>query len=205
MFNLKNEFIKHVKNNIFIYLALTIIIMIGISAGVITIKIMSQAQRSEISNFLSDFFKIIDKQKIQNTALLKNSILNNFKTGIVIWAMGIIVIGVPVTFTLILFRGFTIGFSIGFIISNFGFKGFLLSFLALTPQNIFIIPGFIILASLSTSHSINVIKSRKNLKRESILKQIIPFSFFSLLTLVCFVIGGLIEAYITPYLIKFII
>lgn len=205
MFNFKNEFIKHFKNNIFTYLALTIVIMIGISSGVITIKIMSEAQRIELSNFLSDFFKVLDEQKIQNTVLLKSSILNNFKTGVIIWAMGIIVIGMPITFTLILFRGFTIGFSIGFIINNFGFKGFLLSFLALTPQNIFIIPGLIIISSLSTSYSINFIKNRKKIKKESILKEIISFSFFSSLTLLCFVIGGLIEAYITPYLIKFII
>jgi stage II sporulation protein M len=179
--------------------------MIGISAGVITIKIMSESQTSNLYSFLNNFFDIIENQEVQNTILLKDSIMNNIKTTIIIWLMGIVVIGIPITFTIILLRGFTIGFTIGFMIDNFGFKGFLLSFLTLIPPNIFIIPGLIIVSSLSTIYSINFIKNRKKSQRENMLKEAFRFSFFVFLSLIAFLFSGLIEAYITPYLIKIIL
>ncbi|NBI06615.1 stage II sporulation protein M [Senegalia massiliensis] len=205
MSNFKNEFIKHFKKNIFVYLSIIITIMIGISAGVITIKIMSESQTSDLYSFLNNFFEIIENEEVQNTMLLKDSIMNNLKTTIIIWVMGIIVIGLPITFTIILLRGFTIGFTIGFMIDNFGFKGFLLSFLTLIPPNIFIIPGLIIVSSLSTIYSINFIKNRKKPQRENTLKEIFRFSFFVFLSLIAFLFAGIIEAYITPYLIKIIL
>ncbi|WP_130807126.1 stage II sporulation protein M [Senegalia massiliensis] len=205
MSNFKNEFIKHFKKNIFVYLSIIITIMIGISAGVITIKIMSESQTSNLYSFLNNFFDIIENEEVQNTILLKDSIMNNIKTTIIIWLMGIVVIGIPITFTIILLRGFTIGFTIGFMIDNFGFKGFLLSFLTLIPPNIFIIPGLIIVSSLSTIYSINFIKNRKKSQRENMLKEAFRFSFFVFLSLIAFLFSGLIEAYITPYLIKIIL
>ncbi|MBS4539969.1 stage II sporulation protein M [Clostridium sp. D2Q-11] len=205
MFNLKSGFIKHFKNNLFIYFLVTVILMIGISAGVITIKILSESQRGELHSFISNFFSNIDSQKIDNVSLLKYSIFNNLKTTLVIWILGLIILGVPITLGIVLFRGFTIGFTIGFMINDFGFKGLMLALLTLIPQNIFIIPGIIIISSSSISYSINFIKRRKKNKKESLFKETFGFSFFILITCLCFIIGGIVEAYITPYLMKIIL
>lgn len=179
--------------------------MIGISSGVITIKIMTETQRNELHSFINDFFNNINSQKINNVSLLKYSISNNLKTTLVIWIMGLIILGVPITLTIVLFRGFTIGFSIGFIINDFGFKGVLLALLTFIPQNIFIIPGIIVISSLSVSYSINFIKNRKKVRNESVVKEASVFSFLLITACLFFLVGGIIEAYITPYLMKLIL
>lgn len=209
MFNLKIHLISHFKSNFLKYLLVIIILMVGISSGVITIKIMNESLRNELYTFLNDFFSTINSQEINNLSLLKNSILNNLKTALIIWIMGIFILGIPITLGIIFFRGFTIGFSIGFIINDFGFKGLMLSILTLIPQNIFIIPGIIVISSLSISYSMDFIKNRKknksNNKNNNLIKKAVTFSFFVLVTCICFIIGGLVEAYITPYLMKVIL
>ncbi|MBS4536226.1 stage II sporulation protein M [Clostridium sp. D2Q-14] len=209
MFNLKINLINNFKNNFLKYFLVIIILMIGISAGVITIKIMDETQRNELHKFINEFFSTVNSQKINNITLLKNSISNNFKTALIIWGMGILVLGIPVILGIIFFRGFTIGFSIGFMINDFGFKGLMLALLTLIPQNIFIIPGIIIISSLAISYSIEFIKDRKKKKinnnKDNFVKKAISFSFYVLITCICFVIGGIVEAYITPYLMKIIL
>lgn len=205
MANIKNIFIDHFRNNFLIYFIVTIILMVGISSGVISIKMMSEAQRNNLSNFLNSFFNTLETQRVNNVELLKYSLVNNLKTTLIIWGMGVIILGVPVTLLIVLLRGFSLGFSIGFIINELGMKGFLVSLFSLLPQNIFIIPGIIIVASLSISFSVNFIKNRFKNRSNNSLKQLVVYTVYMLFVSSIFLFGSIVEGYLTPYIMKVII
>ncbi len=95
--------------------------------------------------------------------IFKQSIIDNFKTIGLMWLTGLIIIGIGIIPIAVMFRGFAIGFTVGFIVNEYGTKGFLFSILGiLPPQNLFIIPGIISISSVGIAFSLNNIKKKEN-------------------------------------------
>lgn len=68
-------------------------------------------------------------------------------------------IGLPIILLLLFLKGMVIGFTIGFFVQQMGWKGFLLSFVSVLPQNLIIIPIFIVVAVISVSFALQLIKN----------------------------------------------
>ena len=203
---LKRCIFKHYRDNIFTYFIIIIILAIGIIIGSITTKILEIEKSNEIMMFLNSFLKFIDNNNLDNFLILKQSIFDNFKSVLLILCSGIIYIGIIVIPILILLRGFTLGFTVGFFVNQYGLKGFFFSILGIFSQNIFIIPGIISIASIGMAYSLNIIKKRKLGIRNSMnINTIIDYSTLILLFSIFIFIGCLIEAYLTPVFLKLLI
>lgn len=196
---------KHIKENFIIYFLLIVVLMIGISAGAITIHVLSDEQNENLINFLDSFFNVLSEEKIENFTLLKHSFINNLQTAILIWILGITVIGLPITVIVVAIRGFILGFTVGFLINELGFKGFAFSIFALLPQNIFIIPGIIALSVLSITFSIKVITHKSRYGNFNFLTELTKYSISTVTLSILIIIGIFVEAYITPIFMKLLI
>jgi len=155
---------------------------------------------------MNSFFKVLSQEKIDSFILLKHSLVNNFQTIILIWILGITVIGLPIVIFIVILRGFIVGFTVGFLINELGFKGFAFSMLAILPQNIFVIPGVIALAVFSINFSLKILTSRR--KRNvgfSFISELTSYSFSTAVISILIIAGSLVEAYITPIFMKLII
>ncbi|MGF7057029.1 stage II sporulation protein M [Brassicibacter mesophilus] len=201
------EFVyKHINNNFLLYFLLVLFLMIGISAGAITVSVIDNSQKQEMISFLNSFFKILNQNNVDSFILLKHSLLNNVQTLFFIWLLGIIVIGVPLVMGIVMLRGFIIGFTVGFLVNELGFKGFVFSILAILPQNIFVIPGIIIISAISISFSLKTIKNKINRKnRYNFTAELIRYSLITVSLSILLILGSLIEAYITPVFMKLIL
>lgn len=198
-YRIKRWLLKHFQDNFLIYFSLTIIFVIGIVIGAITIKVLNIEQKNDIITFLNSFFKTMDSSGLDNLSVLKQSIIDNFKTIGLVWITGLIIIGIPIIPIIIIFRGFALGFTVGFLVNEYAIKGFLFSILGILPQNLFIIPGIIAISSTGMAFSINGIKNKKNrLRNNKIGSNIINYSILILFFSIIVFIGTLIEAYISP-------
>ncbi|HSH37069.1 stage II sporulation protein M [Schnuerera sp.] len=204
MFNkIKRWLFKQFQDNFIIYFLVIIIFAIGIIIGSITIKIIGLEQKNDLIIFLSSFFKNIDGDKISNSLILKQSITDNFKTVGLIWISGIIFIAVPLIPIIVLFRGFALGFTVGFLVNEYGMEGFLFSVLGILPQNLFIIPGILSIASISMAYSIKCIKMRKlRVKSINNVSKILDYTTLIVLLSIVIIIGCLIEAYVSPMFLR---
>ena len=203
---IKEILIKHFQGNFFLYLLVIISLLIGISAGAITINVLDNNQKQEIISFLNSFLRILkDENNIDNFLLLKQSLVNNAKVTILIWILGITVIGIPIVIAIVALRGFIIGFTVGFLFDEFGLKGLIFSLLAILPQNIFVIPGIVILSVFSIKFSITII-TRKKIRngKNGFSKDFFQYTAFTLFIFVLFIISSMLEAYITPSFMKII-
>lgn len=180
--------------------------MIGISGGAITIRILDAGQKKELIDFLDSFFRILNEGDINSFTLLKQSILNNFQTVAFIWFSGIIVIGMPVLLAILILRGFIIGFTVGFLIEAVGFKGFLFALFTILPQNIFVIPGLIIISVIGIRFSLVIIKNRfKNqVRRQTFINILTQYTLSITMISILILIGSFIEAYISPIFMRLI-
>lgn len=180
--------------------------LIGISGGAITIKVVNAEQKKDLIDFLDSFFKILNEGDINSFALLKQSILNNLQTVLFIWFFGIIVIGIPVLMGVLILRGFVIGFTVGFLIEAVGFKGFLFALFTVLPQNIFVIPGLVIISVIGTKFSVVIIKNRfkHQPRRENFISVLTKYTVAIAMVSGLILIGSFIEAYISPIFMRLI-
>ena len=120
---IKQIILTHIENNIKNYAIVSIIFLIGIVIGVIFINNTSEAQSSEITNYITSFSQDLkENQNIDNLLLLKDSIKKNVVLAIFLWFMGSTVIGISVVYLTICFRGFCLGYTISSIILSLGIR-----------------------------------------------------------------------------------
>ena len=140
-----NTIYQHISNNSKEYILLTLIFLIGIFLGVMFINNSQETQRGEITSYLNNFIdKLKNTEKLESAEILKNTIIENIILAITLWFFGTTVIGIPVVFGIILYRGFCLGYSIASIILTIGVgKGIIFVLISLLLQNIIFIPAII--------------------------------------------------------------
>ncbi len=195
--------IKHVRDNLFSYVLTIAIFCMGIIFGALAVKTLDPSEAREVLYYLERFFNNFDAGQIpSNDLIIQQSIVKNIQTCFAAGIFGISVIGVPVVLIILFIRGFVIGFTVGFLVEEMFLKGVLMAFLSVLPHNIFVIPAILLVSSSSISFAGAVVKTRA-FRTESAGQ----YSLFKLVVLIIgvlllIVIGGFIEAYVTPVFIN---
>ena len=195
---------EHVINNKKEYVIIFLIFVIGIFSGVFFINHLQETPKTEITNYLNQFIeKFKGLESINNIELLKNSIMQNIGLAIVIWFFGTTVIGIPIVFAIILYRGFCLGYTISLCITIMGLgKGISFVLVTLLLQNILLIPAILALAvsGIKLYKSIMKDKTKENVKIE-----ILRHTVFSTIMLIILVIASVIEIFISINILKLVI
>ena len=142
---LGNTIYQHITNNSKEYILVTLIFLIGIFLGVMFINNTQELQREEVTSYLNNFIdKLKNTGNLESAEILKTTIIENIILAITLWFFGTTVIGIPVVFGIILYRGFCLGYSIASIILTIGIgKGIIFVLISLLLQNIIFIPAII--------------------------------------------------------------
>ena len=108
------EVIKnHIAENLKAYIIVSIILLIGITLGVIFVNNMSEAQTQDIQTYIQSFTGALkDGKSVNSGELLKKSLGNNLLLVFIMWFVGSTVIGIPVVLGIVAFRGFCLGYTI---------------------------------------------------------------------------------------------
>lgn len=197
---------KHIRLHIFFYFLAVLFFAIGIVSGSYTVKALSDPQKSELINYLKGFFQLLKNIDIDNNKLLIQSLFNNLKLIIPIWLLGLTIIGIPFILFILGFRGFILGFTLGFLIDELSSKGVLFIILTILPHNLFHVPGLIGIGVFAISFSSFLLKNR--IKKQNIINkknQIGTYTTIILIISLLLVLGSIIEAYITPSFMKLLI
>lgn len=191
---------QHIKNNIKEYLLVSIIFIIGIILGTVFINYSNAEQRGEIQNYINTFTSGLNSDiKIDISNLLIDSIKNNMIMVLALWFVGSTVVGIPIVFIFVGFKGFTLGYTISSIMITFPlWKGILFVICTLLLQNIIFIPC---LLSLAVS-GIKLYKSIvKNKRKENIKIEILRHTLSCITITIMLILSSLIETYISSNLL----
>lgn len=197
---------NHIKNNLGKYLLLFSFFILGIGLGAFTVNGLSSIQRYELDNYMQGFFEMFDAQTINSSSLLKVSSIYNGKMMLILWLLGITVIGIPFIFAVTGIRGFINGFSAGFFIRLMGIKSLLFIAVVILIKEIIIMPSLMTMGVTGINFSQNIIKNRKVSypAKESFLTSFAAYCATTLLCCAFLFIGILVEAYVVPVLIRII-
>lgn len=198
--NIKQLILNHFYENIKAYIIVIIIFIIGIVAGVIFINNTNETQSTEIQNYITSFINSLKQDyHIDKLELLKKSLGDNFILILTMWFIGSTVIGIPIIFGIVLFRGFCIGYTVSSIIASLGVqKGLIFLFTTVFLQNLIFIPVVICM----TVSCIRLYKSiMRDKRRENIKLEIIRHTLFSIVLIIFLIVAALVESYISTNLL----
>lgn len=202
--NIKNIVKQHLVRNNKEYILFSIIFLIGVFLGVLFTNNMKEEQNIEITQYLSNFvekFKSIES--IDNSKLLKDNLLQTSIFACLLWFFGTTVIGLPIVFGLIMYRGFCLGYTISVIVNVYGMtKGILFVLISLVAQNIIFIPAIIAIAVSGFKLYKSILKDRR---KENIKVEIIRHTVFSVVMLIFLTLSSILETFISTYGLKKII
>ena len=187
-----------------LYFIIMLSFCVGIATGVFSVKALSATQKDQLLDYLVSSLQVVtSKAGVNYSQILWDSILSNLKTMLLIWGFSIALYTFPLVFGVVGIRGFILGFTVGFLIENMGLKGALFAVVAILPQNLVIIPALMILAALSVNYSLTAFKNKRAKYANKERKRL--FFAYSILSTILFLViglGCLIEAYLSPVLIK---
>lgn len=198
---IKNTIKQHILNNLKEYIIVTVIFIIGIFLGVLFINNVGDPEKQEITGYLNNFIeKIKNIGSLDYTTLLKTSILQNALTAILIWFFGTTVIGIPVVFGLVLYRGFCLGYTIASCIVTFGMaKGISFIFTSIFLQNILLVPAILAIAVSGFKFYKSIVKEKT---KENIKLEIVRHTVFSFIMLILMIFSSVVEIFISTNILK---
>lgn len=198
---------EHIHKNLILYMVTLLFVCIGIVIGIYTVKYMDKVDKNNLVNFLLSVTKKINPKNIDNKYVFIQALKNNMIFILVIWFLGLTMLGIPIIFITDLIKGFTIGFTSSLFINGLGAKGILLNLLILFPQNIIYIPAIIILSVIASEFSLRILKNGSHMimDKSNNWVHIVTYSTTFLLVSSFMFIGFIIEGYISPNMVKMIV
>ena len=197
---IKELIVRHIYENIKLYLTIIIILVIGITIGVIFINNTTVGEAKDIQSYIINFINLLKQgHSIDTAELLKKSLADNLSLIVIMWLLGSTIIGIPIVIGIVLFRGFCIGYSVSAIIASLGVqKGILFFLTTMFLQNLIFIPVILCM----TISCIKLYRSiMKNKRRENIKLEIIRYILISIFLGILMILSAFIESYISSNLL----
>lgn len=193
---LKNMILGYINENIKIYAIVTLMFLIGWVIGIIFVNNSQEVQQEQINGYINTFIQGIKSDaEISKPEILKNSILSNLGITVLLWFLGSTVIGMPLIYIVILYKGYSIGCTISAIVASLGTgKGIVFILSTMLLQSIIYIPCLLSLAVSGVKLYKQIMEDRRT---ENIKIQILRHSIFCVFISLMLVIAALIETYIS--------
>ena len=183
------------------YILVTLIFLVGVFLGVMFINNAKDSQIEEIKTYLAEFIdKLKNTEDLNTFSLLKTTLKQNTILAILLWFFGTTVIGIPIVFGIIMYRGFCLGYSISSIILTIGTgKGIAFSLITLLLQNIIFVPAIIALGVSGFKLYKSIVKD-KNI--ENIKIEVLRHTIFSIIMLIALYVSSIVEIVISTNFLK---
>ena len=201
---IKNTIKNHILNNKKEYIIVTLLFIIGIFLGVLFVNNLGDNEKSQVQDYLNNFIeKMKQIEKLDNFSLLKTSILQNILFAIIIWFFGTTVIGIPIVFGIIMYRGFCFGYTISICVTIMGIsKGLIFVLINLLLPSLLLIPAILAIGVSGFKLYKSIVKNKA---KENIKLEIIRHTIFSLIMLLVMILASFIEIFISTNILKLVV
>ena len=192
-----------INKNLFVFLV--VIIAVGVASGSIFVTVLNDSDKTMVSDYLNNFLNNLNSNNLNYNGTLINTLIFTLGLAILIWILGISIIGFILILLFLFIKAFALGFSIGSIIVNFNFKGILIALAYVVPHHIINLMIYLLISSYALVLSYRLISSftkKKNFDFKGIFNRYLFILGFSLIILL---FSALYEVYLAPSLINMIV
>lgn len=206
MSSFKFMLLRYLKENMYPFIFVSIVFVVGVIFGSVMVNRLPEQHNQPLLNELNFYFEVLDETPAVNRlGILQESFMTNGKFILISFLSGLTVIGIPVIVLMLFMRGVILGFTVGFIFTHSSFRGLFFALTAIVPHNLFVIPALLLASVASISFSwVILLKVARN-KNFNIKTYLINYCALTLLSLSLISVAALVEAYIIPVLLKWIV
>lgn len=201
MVEIYEEYKKVIKSKRIILISVIILFILGLLFGSLYVTVLDNNEKKDILLSVDSYFKGFKNFSFSNKLdLFKNNLISNLVYFILMWALGICILGLPIIFIMVFFKSFTVGFSIAGIFAKYKIKGLIKILLYIFPSSILTLLLSIFLGTYSAIISINLVResfSKKNLNFSLFMGK---YFFLLLISILISIICSLIDAFLMPSL-----
>ena len=192
------ELLKKLKTKK-VFIIIFIVTLLAFIIGILLVSIESKNNKELITTSLTTFFNNIKENKLNTQTLLYKSITNNLITNIIVWLLGISIIGIPIVLIILGFKSLTIGFTISSILYTYKLNGIIKVIIYIFPNliNLFVL---FVLTYYSVNFSLmlfNYLFRKKEYNKKLIVNRYLKLLILSLLIAI---LSSVIESFILPKL-----
>lgn len=182
------------------------IIILGIISGSLFLVVLKDTDHNLVIEKINTFFTNINTNNINNIEAFKNAFIENIIFVILIWILGMSIIGIIINIFIIYLKGFIIGFSLSSFFLVYKYKGLLAALIYVFPTSIINILVCLLLGVYSVLFTINLWKiiflKEKNYNMKKFIKK---YFLLLILCIILILISSLTEGFLLPSLLKLVI
>jgi stage II sporulation protein M len=194
---------EHIREQFSMYLLIIVIFTIGVGAGALSVRLMGEGQVRELNEYFYSFVQFLTEEHAVNQGLiLQRSLLQNGMFVLALWLCGTVFIGFIFAMGLVFYRGFTIGFTVGFLAEQSSMQGILFSVSAILPQNLVYVPVTVLAGVMSVTLSLMLFRRRLQKKDFPFGTYFFQYTMVMLIAVLILAVGSVVEATITPVFMR---
>lgn len=190
-----------VRSNIHLYAFTLALIAVGVVVGGLLVQTLDLTQEQALSDLLREYVGSLSSKNSSEGVSFWDSFFFYGKWLVLIWLLGLSVVGMPFVFVLDFLKGVLIGFAVALLVEQMAWKGLLLFLLATVPHNLFVVPALLIATVSAGRFSRYLIADRLIRRRGNLLTPFIAHCTACGLLLPLAACAALLEAYGSPLLL----
>ncbi|HWP95878.1 MAG TPA: stage II sporulation protein M [Syntrophomonadaceae bacterium] len=194
---------RHISENRWQYIIMTLIFLSGVVMGNYKVPGLQGGVKSTLLALVDGYLQGGMEGSLQGSSILYHAFLTQGSTLLAIWFLGLTVLGLPLILAIIFMRGYSLGFTLGFLIRAKGGGGALIGLLTIIPQNLVYIPFLLIWAVVATNFSLQVLRGNPS-GFSGLLRRLMSYCLLMLFFLLLCLVGAFIEAYLSPWLLSLV-
>ncbi len=181
------------------FIIIFVICIVAFIIGVLLPSILNEENRKIIQTSLNSFFDTIKNNQLKTNELLFKSLTSNIIIDLILWLLGISIVGIPIVIILLGYKSLSLGFTISSIISTYKLNGVIKALIYIVPNiiNLFI---FFVISYYSISFSLmlfNYLFRKKEYNKRIIVNRYLKLLVISIIILI---FSSVIETYVVPKL-----
>ncbi|MGD0152136.1 MAG: stage II sporulation protein M [Thermacetogeniaceae bacterium] len=177
--------------------------ILGLIGGASILHTLNPSQLAELRQYLdsilSNMGALAQNGQFPVIKTWGDSLRGQLYALVIMWLMGLTVVGAPLVILLTGARGFILGFTIGFLVQEKAGQGLMLALVAVLPQNLCYVPGLLVAGTLALYFSLSLFRPSRE---TTVFTGILTYTLLFVACAILILLGSWIEAYLVPGIIR---
>lgn len=194
---------QHISENRPQYTMVILIFLIGLIMGHYQVPGLDGGVKNQLSGIIDSYLRGGMEGSLGGPEILGSAFLKQLQMILLLWFLGLTVIGLPLVLAVIWLRGFSLGFTISFLLHDRAGAGMLITLISVLPQNLIYIPFFLAWSVVAINFTVYIMRGRNG--SVSLGRALVGYTSLMLIYLLVLLAGAFVEAYLSPWLLTLIL
>ncbi|EFM09851.1 stage II sporulation protein M [Paenibacillus curdlanolyticus YK9] len=198
-----NGWKQRTADSLMLYVFVGVLFAVGVVFGALAVHALTLEQQQNLSGDLDRFVKTMEAGMFPDVtdAFWSRTVFYG-KWIALIGVLGMTVVGLPFVLALDFLKGALVGFAIGTVVSEHGWKGILFALASVVPPNMIVVPAIMIASVAALTFSLHVIRYRLMQSKGKLRPAFTSLCLMLVLMLLAVSAASLVEAYVSPALMR---